>query len=198
MPSKTAKQARTMRAAAHNPAFAKKVGIPQSVAKDFAEADKGRKFGTGGGVGITRGGQKQINKQVTRFGSVLGNEKNVPNINLNKYIGHKEGGMATDKLKKLFKGKESMKEELAEAKAIKSGKITPMEYAKGEKMEGHKKGGRIASKGEHAVQKQSKRGAEIIKMAKGGLASGHKSADGCAVRGKTRAMMPAMKKGGKC
>jgi hypothetical protein len=37
-----------MRAVAHNPAFAKKVGIPQSVGKDFSEADKGRKFGSGG------------------------------------------------------------------------------------------------------------------------------------------------------
>jgi len=30
-----------MAAAAHNPAFAKKVGIPVSVAKDFNAADKG-------------------------------------------------------------------------------------------------------------------------------------------------------------
>jgi hypothetical protein len=29
-----------MTAVAHNPAFAKKVGIPQKVGKDFAEADK--------------------------------------------------------------------------------------------------------------------------------------------------------------
>ena len=34
MPSKSAKQARTMAAAAHNPQFAKKVGIPVKVAKD--------------------------------------------------------------------------------------------------------------------------------------------------------------------
>jgi len=40
----------------------------------------------------------------------------------------------------LFKGKESMSEELKEAKAIKSGKITPMQYAKGEKSEDAKKG----------------------------------------------------------
>ena len=37
--------------------------------------------------------------------------------------------------KKLFKGKESFKEELAEAKAIKAGKITPAQYAKGERKE---------------------------------------------------------------
>lgn len=39
MPSKSAKQARTMAAAAHNPKFAKKVGIPTGVAKEFNKAD---------------------------------------------------------------------------------------------------------------------------------------------------------------
>lgn len=39
MPSETPKQARTMAAAAHNPAFAKKMGIPQGVAKEFNRAD---------------------------------------------------------------------------------------------------------------------------------------------------------------
>lgn len=41
MPSKTPKQARTMAAAAHDPTFARKVGIPQRVAKEFNAADKG-------------------------------------------------------------------------------------------------------------------------------------------------------------
>lgn len=39
MPSSTSKQARTMAAAAHNPAFAKKVGIPSGVAKEYNQAD---------------------------------------------------------------------------------------------------------------------------------------------------------------
>lgn len=39
MPSSTPKQARTMAAAAHNPKFAKKVGIPTNVAKEFNQAD---------------------------------------------------------------------------------------------------------------------------------------------------------------
>lgn len=39
MPSKSPKQARTM--AAHNPAFAKSMGIPQGVARDFNQADAG-------------------------------------------------------------------------------------------------------------------------------------------------------------
>lgn len=40
MPSKTAKQRRTMAAAAHDPKFAKKMGIPVKVAKEFNRADK--------------------------------------------------------------------------------------------------------------------------------------------------------------
>lgn len=40
MPSKSEKQARTMRAAAHDPKFAEKLHIPQSVAKEFVDADK--------------------------------------------------------------------------------------------------------------------------------------------------------------
>jgi hypothetical protein len=39
MPSKSPKQKRTMAGAAHDPAFAKKVGIPVSVAKEFNQAD---------------------------------------------------------------------------------------------------------------------------------------------------------------
>lgn len=42
MPSKSPAQRRTMAAAAHNPEFAKKVGIPVSVAKEFNNADKRR------------------------------------------------------------------------------------------------------------------------------------------------------------
>jgi hypothetical protein len=42
MPSKSKAQARLMQAVAHNPKFAKKVGIPVSVGKEFNEADKRR------------------------------------------------------------------------------------------------------------------------------------------------------------
>ena len=37
-----------MEAIAHNPGFAKKVGVPQSVGKDFSNADKGKSFSKGG------------------------------------------------------------------------------------------------------------------------------------------------------
>jgi len=40
MPSHSQKQARFMAAIAHNPEFAKKVHVQQSVGKDFHEADK--------------------------------------------------------------------------------------------------------------------------------------------------------------
>ena len=42
MPSSTPKQARTMRAVAHDPAFAAKIGIPVKVGKDFEAADEAK------------------------------------------------------------------------------------------------------------------------------------------------------------
>ena len=54
-----------MAAIAHNPAFAKKVGVAQSVGKDFNEADKGKKFGSGG---RTRPDVQKVNKPKTEHG----------------------------------------------------------------------------------------------------------------------------------
>lgn len=42
MPSTSAKQHNLMEAVSHDPQFAKKVGIPQKVGKDFAAADKAK------------------------------------------------------------------------------------------------------------------------------------------------------------
>lgn len=44
MPSKSPAQARLMAAAAHDPKFAKKVGVPTKVAREFNQADKGGKM----------------------------------------------------------------------------------------------------------------------------------------------------------
>ena len=44
MPSHSDKQRRFMAAAAHDPAFAKRAGIPQKVAREFNQADKGKKL----------------------------------------------------------------------------------------------------------------------------------------------------------
>ena len=48
MPAKSAKQKKLMDAAAHSPAFAKKVGIPSKVAKKFSRTSKGMEFKNGG------------------------------------------------------------------------------------------------------------------------------------------------------
>lgn len=40
MPSKSKAQAKFMRAIAHSPTFAEKAGVPVSVGKEFAAADK--------------------------------------------------------------------------------------------------------------------------------------------------------------
>jgi hypothetical protein len=44
MPSTSDKQRRTMAAAAHDPAFAKRMGIPQKVAREYNQADRGKKL----------------------------------------------------------------------------------------------------------------------------------------------------------
>jgi hypothetical protein len=41
-----------MEAIAHSPAFAKKVGVSQSVGKDFSKADKGKTFSRGGDMAM--------------------------------------------------------------------------------------------------------------------------------------------------
>ena len=43
-----------MEAVAHSPSFAKKAGVPQSVGKEFSNADKGRKFSKGGDTMATK------------------------------------------------------------------------------------------------------------------------------------------------
>jgi len=78
MPSKSAAQHQLMQAVAHNPAFAKKVGIPSKVGKEFAKADKGKKFKEGGpslavgrgeklsvekGAGLTEKGRAKYNRE---------------------------------------------------------------------------------------------------------------------------------------
>ena len=64
MPATSDKQKRFMDAAAHNPAFAKKAGVPVSVAKDFSEKSKGIKFGGS----KTRPDLQKVNEPKTRQG----------------------------------------------------------------------------------------------------------------------------------
>ena len=76
MPSKTKKQAKFMAAVANSPKFAKKAGVPQSVGRDFANADKGKTFKEGG------------------MPNFFDSTKNKPGKGKMKYAG---GGMAHDK-----------------------------------------------------------------------------------------------------
>jgi len=55
MPSTSKKQHNFMAAVANNPSFAKKVGVPQSVGKEFNNADKGKTFKRGGDMATKMG-----------------------------------------------------------------------------------------------------------------------------------------------
>jgi hypothetical protein len=65
MPAVSAKQKKFMDAAAHNPEFAKKAGVPTNVAKEYSVASKGQKFGPN-----TRADLQGINKPKTDHGSM--------------------------------------------------------------------------------------------------------------------------------
>ena len=65
MPATSEKQKKFMDAVAHNKGFAKKAGVPQSVGKDFSEASKGMKFGSGSG---TRADRQGVNQPKTDHG----------------------------------------------------------------------------------------------------------------------------------
>jgi hypothetical protein len=173
MPSTSKKQHNFMAAIANSPAFSKKVGIPQSVGKDFTAADKGRKFRTGG--------RPAINKQDTQHGKM-----DMPFNALNRYTGLKTGGNVKYNFEKSGKDvekkgmKEGSKAEMALDKKqmpMKSGKPAFMMKKGG--MAGYAKGGGIESKG--------KTKGTVVRMASGGSVSAR--ADGIAQRGKTKFKM---------
>ncbi len=85
MPSTSKKQHNFMAAVANNPSFAKKVGVPQSVGKDFTTADKGRKF--------SKGGDTMASKMNPGFMAMIAKKKGAP---AKKMAG---GGMAMGKVK---------------------------------------------------------------------------------------------------
>ena len=132
MPSVSKKQHNFMAAVAHNPSFAKKAGITQSVGKHFSDADKGRKFKKGGNV-------KHANE-------LEGKAKETKSI-------------AKEEMKALKRGhapKEIMEHEKAEHKAMgykKGGKIeTPHKgFAMAES-----KGGRKPPHGKHTSEGDTK------------------------------------------
>jgi hypothetical protein len=98
MPSTSKKQHNFMAAIANNPKFAKKVGVPQSVGKDFNTADKGKTFREGG---MMKPVDMKKNPGVAKL----------PTAVRNKMGFMKKGGMASD-------AKEDTKMDKAQDKAM--------------------------------------------------------------------------------
>jgi hypothetical protein len=98
MPSTRKKQHNFMEAIAHNKAFAKKVGIPQSVGKDFSNADKGKTF--------KKGGETMATKKMNPFMEMIAKKKEA--AAKKPAMPMKKGGMAMKKsgmaMKKMTKG----------------------------------------------------------------------------------------------
>ena len=90
MPSVSKKQHNFMAAVANNPSFAKKAGVPQSVGKEFNDADKGKTFKRGGDMASSMG------KPIMKKGMSMakdGMKKPTPMANTSM-MGMKKGGMA--------------------------------------------------------------------------------------------------------
>jgi len=170
VPSVSSKQHNFMAAIAHSPSFAKKVGVPMSVGKDFTAADKGRKFSKGGDM-ATKGVNpfakfEKSGKDVEVKGKGKEGSKKEEAFDKKQMMGMNrgggvkkmaEGGMsdtAQDKamIKKAFK-QHDMQEH-------KGGKGTDLKLAKGGAFRSSANG--IASKG--------KTQAKQIKMNRGGMA----------------------------
>jgi len=89
MPSVSKKQHNFMAAVANNPSFAKKAGVPQSVGKEFNDADKGKSFKRGGDMASSMG------KPVMKKGMSMakdGMKKPTPMADTSM-MGMKKGGM---------------------------------------------------------------------------------------------------------
>ena len=120
MPSTSKKQHNFMAAVANNPSFAKKAGVPQSVGKEFNNADKGKKFSTGGHMATTKMGKPTMKPGM----STAKDGMKKPTPMADTAMGMKKGGMP-------------MK--------MKDGKKVPIFMNKGGM--GYAKGGGIESKG---------------------------------------------------
>ena len=89
MPSSSAKQHRFMEAVAHNPSFAKKAGVPQSVGKEFSNADKGKTFSRGGDM---KESKAMVGKEVA-FMKKKGAPASMVKHEKAEMMGMKKGGM---------------------------------------------------------------------------------------------------------
>ncbi len=130
MPSVSKKQHNLMAAVAHSPAFAKKVGIPQSVGKEFNQADKGRKFAKGGDMKES----KAMMKKEVGFMKKAGAPKSMIKHEMAE-AGMKKGGIASS-----LKAHAAAPASKAHA-GMKSGGVT---RADGVVSKGHTKGKMVA------------------------------------------------------
>jgi hypothetical protein len=172
MPSKSKKQHNFMAAVAHSPEFAKKAGVPMSVGKDFVEADKGKKFRKGGAPAA-------IAKQKTHHGAIQ-----LPNAMLNKYIGHREGGI----MKPVDADKNPGMAKLPTAVRNKMGYMKEGGMAHSDKAKDMPMMKKVAKQAVKAHEKS------MHKMAGGGVTR----ADGCVSKGHTKGKMIKMNQGGMC
>ena len=175
MPATSEKQKRFMDAAAHNPAFAKKAGVPVSVAKDFSEKSKGVKFGGP----KTRPDLQKVNEPKTRQGKTE--------------LFNKGGDTMASKMNPGFMAMMAKKKDAGPSPMGKPVMKKGMDMAKDgmKKMAG---GGMPMKDGKPAFIGDGK-GMKHGGMAGGGSAS--KRADGVATKGKTKGTMIGMKMGGK-
>jgi hypothetical protein len=148
MPATSKKQKKFMDAVAHNPAFAKKVGVPKAVGKDFSEASKGMKFGKDRST-ATRADRQVINK---------------PKTNQGKAELFKEGGSMATKMNPGFMA--MMAKKKAGAKSAMPSKMGKPVMKKG--MDTAKDGMKMAKGG--GVEAKGKTKGKMIKMNMGGKA----------------------------
>ena len=121
MPSTSKKQHNLMAAVANNPAFAKKVGIKQSVGAEFMKADKGRKFKEGGAADMKQD-KAMVKKAVGMHDKQLHGGKKTDLTKLKKggYCGggkmkkYAEGGSIIQDLKDKVMGTEEQNKAAAE------------------------------------------------------------------------------------
>jgi hypothetical protein len=120
MPSTSKKQHNFMAAVANNPKFAKKAGVPQSVGKEFNNADKGKTFKQGGDMkkmnmgGYADGGMPMKDgkpafvgdgKGKMAKGGIATSLKAHAAAPASKAHGMKKGGMAASKMGAVKTGK---------------------------------------------------------------------------------------------
>jgi hypothetical protein len=99
MPSTSKKQHGFMAAVANNPKFAKKVGVPSSIGKEFLTADKGKKFKEGGAMKKSNPFMEMIAKKKEAAA-----KKDAPAKKMAKGGGVESKGKTKGKMVKMTKG----------------------------------------------------------------------------------------------